>query len=136
MTYFKESVIVDVLLDNMGKILLENIRVFAYHGCLNEEKLVGSDYRVDLEVKFNMENSIKSDRLYQTVDYVHLNRIVKEEMTKRSKLLEHVAGRVSDRIFLEKPEIEKVTVKISKLNPPIGGDVEAVSVKIKVKRVC
>lgn len=120
----------------MGKILLENIRVFAYHGCLNEEKLVGSDYRVDLEVKFNMENSIKSDRLYQTVDYVHLNRIVKEEMTKRSKLLEHVAGRVSDRIFLEKPEIEKVTVKISKLNPPIGGDVEAVSVKIKVKRVC
>ncbi|GET46085.1 MAG: dihydroneopterin aldolase [Capnocytophaga felis] len=120
----------------MGQIILKNIRIHTNHGCLNEEKLIGSDYRVDLKVKLGLEKSITSDDLSDTVNYVHLNRIVKEEMAIRSKLLEHVAGRISDRIFKELLRTEKVVVKISKLNPPIGGDVEAVSIKIKRKRFC
>ncbi|MDO4228285.1 MAG: dihydroneopterin aldolase [Capnocytophaga sp.] len=120
----------------MGQIVLKNIRVYTNHGCLQEEKLIGSDYRVDAKITLDMEKSIASDDLSDTVDYVHLNRIVKEEMAIRSKLLEHVAGRISDRIFKELPQTEKVVLSISKLNPPIGGDVEAVSVKIKRKRFC
>ncbi|CEN34176.1 Dihydroneopterin aldolase [Capnocytophaga cynodegmi] len=120
----------------MGQIILKNIRIHTNHGCLTEEELIGSDYRVDLKVKLNLEKSITSDELADTINYVHLNRIVKEEMAIRSKLLEHVAGRISDRIFKELIDAKKVIIKISKLNPPIGGDVEGVSIKIKRKRFC
>ncbi|WP_172918020.1 dihydroneopterin aldolase [Capnocytophaga canis] len=120
----------------MGQIILKNIRVFANHGCLTEEGLIGSDYRVDLKVSLNLQKSIESDELADTINYVRLNSIVMEEMAIRSKLLEHVAGRISDRIFSELADSKKITLKISKLNPPIGGDVESVSIKIKRKRVC
>lgn len=120
----------------MGQIILKNIRVFANHGCLTEEEIIGSDYRIDLKVSLNLEKSIQSDELSDTVNYVHLNRIVCEEMAIRSKLLEHVAGRISDRIFSELPDTKRVSIKVSKLNPPIGGDVEAVSIKLKRKKIC
>ena len=104
------------------------------HGCLKEEMLIGSDYRVDLEISADLSKPSKSDKLSETVDYVHLNNIVKEEMAVRSNLLEHVAKRIVDRIFLEIIEVEKVGVVVSKINPPIGGDVESVSVKLTYSR--
>ncbi|WP_242134110.1 dihydroneopterin aldolase [Aestuariivivens marinum] len=118
----------------MGIIKVENIRVFAYHGCLKEETKIGSDYRVDLEVKANLQPSAKSDDLRDTVDYVFLNRIIKEEMNKPSHLLETVCRRILDRIFSEDKLIIKAVISVSKLNPPIGGDVEQVTVKMVDKR--
>ncbi|GAA3588690.1 dihydroneopterin aldolase [Flavivirga amylovorans] len=118
----------------MGIIKVENIRVFAYHGCLKEETKIGSDYRVDLEVKADLQNSAKTDRLSDTVDYVFLNRIIKEEMEVPSYLLETVARRILDRIFNEDKLVKKATVLVSKLNPPIGGDVERVTIKMTDKR--
>lgn len=118
----------------MGVIKVENIRVFAYHGCLEEEKKIGSDYSVDLEVKANLQPSATSDKLSDTVDYVLLNKIIKEEMIKPSHLLETVARHILDRIFSESDLVEKATVWISKLNPPIGGDVERVTIKMTEKR--
>ena len=118
----------------MGVIKVENIRVFAYHGCLAEETKIGSDYRVDLEVKANLQESAKTDDLKDTVDYVFLNRIIKEEMAIASKLLETVARRILDRIFNEDKLVTKATVSVSKLNPPIGGDVERVTIKMTKKR--
>ncbi|WP_350286729.1 dihydroneopterin aldolase [uncultured Croceitalea sp.] len=112
----------------MGKIRLNNIRVHAQHGCLKEESIIGSDYRVDLEISANLTEPSESDRLNDTVDYVHLNNIVKEEMTIKSKLLEHVAKRILDRIFSEIPLVVGAEVTVSKINPPIGGDVESVAV--------
>ena len=81
----------------MGAIKLENIRVFAYHGCLKEETKIGSVYRVDLVVKANLNTYSKTDDLNDTVDYVLLNKIVKEEMNIPSKLLETVAQRVLNK---------------------------------------
>ncbi len=118
----------------MGIIKVENIRVFAYHGCLKEETKIGSDYRVDLEVKADLQNSAISDKLSDTVDYVFLNRIIKEEMDIASHLLEAVAKRILNRIFNEDKLIKKATVWVSKLNPPIGGDVESVTIKMTDKR--
>ncbi len=112
----------------MGLIKLKNIKVYAYHGCLVEEKKIGSDYRVDLKIKANLNTSAISDRLGDTVDYVHLNLIVKEEMAIRSKLLEHAAERILVRILDELPLVEKATVDVSKINPPIGGNVEMVTI--------
>lgn len=114
----------------MGKIKLKNIRCFSYHGCLEEESRIGSDYSVDLEVKADLKKSCKSDDLRDTVDYVLLNRIVKEEMSIRSNLLENVCNRILNRVLSES-FVNYASVRVSKLNPPIDGDVESVCVKIK-----
>ena len=118
----------------MGIIKLKHIRVYAYHGCLLEEGKIGSDYRVDVSVNANLNLSAQSDNLADTVDYVHLNKIVKEEMAIRSKLLETVAKRILDRIFLEIPLVEEAVVAVSKINPPIGGNVAMVTVEMSKVR--
>lgn len=119
----------------MGTIKISNIRVYAYHGCLVEEGKIGSDYRIDLSVKTNLKPSAKTDQLTDTVDYVHLNKIVKEEMAVRTKLLETVTDLILDRILIELPLVNKVKIKVSKLNPPIGGNVEMVSIIMKKNRL-
>lgn len=118
----------------MGTIRVTNIQVYAFHGCLTEEEKIGSDYRVDVAVKANLQPSAHSDELKDTVDYVHINRIVKEEMAVRSKLLEHVAKRMLDRIFAEVPIAMEATVEVSKINPPIGGNVEQVTIEMTLSR--
>jgi 7,8-dihydroneopterin aldolase/epimerase/oxygenase len=118
----------------MGIIKLKNIRTYSYHGCLIEEGKIGSDYAVDLEVKTDLRKSSISDHLEDTVDYVLLNQIVVEEMEIRANLLEHVAHRIIKRIFDEVPAISRITLAVSKLNPPIGGDVEAVTIEMEEYR--
>lgn len=114
----------------MGKIILKDIKVYGYHGCLIEEGQIGSDYHVNLTIKADLKKSAISDNLNDTVDYVHLNRIVKQEMAIRAKLLESVANRILDRIYNEIPLVNKATVRVSKINPPIEGDVEMVSIEM------
>ncbi|WP_395046895.1 dihydroneopterin aldolase [Flavobacterium sp.] len=118
----------------MGIIKLKNIRTFSYHGCLVEEGKIGSDYKVDLEIKTDLRRSSLSDNLKDTVDYVLLNQIVVEEMAVRSHLLEHVANRIITRIFAEIASVSRIIVAVSKLNPPIGGDVEAVTIEMEEYR--
>lgn len=119
----------------MGIIKLKNIRVFTNHGCLVEESKIGSDYRVDLEIEADLNKSAQTDELADTVDYVHLNKIVVEEMAIRSKLLEHVAKRIINRIFKEIPSITRIVIEVSKINPPIGGDVEQVTILMEENRL-
>lgn len=118
----------------MGIIKLTNIRVHAHHGCLAEESIIGSEYRVDISLRTNLKKASISDNLVDTVDYVHINHIVKEEMNIPSKLLEHVAKRIIDCVFSELEAVEKMKVSVSKINPPIGGDVEMVTVILRSKR--
>lgn len=118
----------------MGIIKVENIRVYAHHGCLAEETKIGSDYLVNLKVKSDLKKSAKTDNLVDTVDYVFLNRIIKEEMALPSQLLETVAQRILKRIFKEDKMVKKASVWVSKINPPIGGDVEKVTIKMSATR--
>ena len=118
----------------MGKIQVNNIKLYAYHGCLEEEAKIGSWYRVDVEVKADLSKSALSDDLADTADYVHLNHIVKEEMAIRSKLLEEVAKRILDRFFDEISMLKKAKVAVAKINPPIGGNVEEVVIILTRKR--
>ena len=115
----------------MGKLILKDIRVYAFHGCMEEEELIGSDYIVNLEVETDMHQPAYSDLLEDAVDYVLLNAILKEEMLIRSRLLEHIAQRIIDRILKQFPIVKNVEVKVAKQNPPIGGDVKEVCVCIK-----
>lgn len=119
----------------MGNIKLTNIRTYSYHGCLTEESKIGSDYRVDLEVKADLRKSSLSDDLNDTIDYVTLNKIVVEEMAIRSHLLEHVAHRIITTIFATIPSVSRIIVAVSKLNPPISGDVEAVTIEMEEYRL-
>lgn len=118
----------------MVEIYLKNIRCYSYHGCLNEESVIGSEYLVNLWVKGFLGESAQSDELKDAIDYVVLNKIVKEEMSVASKLLEAVAKRILTRVLKEDSRVKEVNVMVSKLSPPINGDVESVSIKLSQKR--
>lgn len=115
----------------MGKIILRDIQCYAHHGCLPQETLIGSPYIVNVSVSADLSKSCQSDELEHTIDYVSLNTIVKEEMAIPSKLLEHVAQRILDRICTTFTEVKKAKVCVEKLNPPIGGEVVGVRVCLK-----
>jgi 7,8-dihydroneopterin aldolase/epimerase/oxygenase len=115
----------------MGIIKLNNIRTFSFHGCLVEESKIGSNYTINLEIKTSLTKSAKSDNLNDTVDYVLLNQIVVDQMAIRSNLLEHVAKRIIDSAMDKIPALDYINVAVSKLNPPIGGDVAMVTIEME-----
>ncbi len=118
----------------MDRIKLEGIRLFGYHGCLDEESLIGTNYNVEITVWGNLGKSAISDELKDTIDYVAINKIVAEEMAIRSKLIEQVAERILSRLMREIKMIKKSKIKLSKLQAPLNGDVDAVSIIMKKKR--
>ncbi len=118
----------------MGTIRLKNIKIYAFHGCLIEEGQIGSDYLVNLSIKADLKHASNTDMLVDTVDYVLLQKIVREEMGTRAKLLEHVAKRIIDSILAKIEMVNEVKVTVAKRNPPIGGDVAEVSVTMNQKR--
>ena len=118
----------------MDKIYLKNIKIYAYHGCMEEERKIGSDYLVNLIVHADLSLSCKSDELKDTVDYVALLDIVKKQMKMRANLLENVADRVVIKIISQFPSVKKAVIKIAKLNPPINGDIDEVVIRREKKR--
>ena len=98
---------------------------------MKEETVIGSEYRVDLWVDADLTVASSSDDLKDTPDYVVLNQIVVEEMKVPSRLLEHVAQRIIDRIKLSFAGLERIRVRVSKINPPVGGVVQSVSVLLE-----
>ena len=118
----------------MDKIYLKNIKIYAYHGCMEEEKKIGSNYLINLIVHADLSMSCKSDELKDTVDYVALLDVVKNQMKMRANLLENVADRVVNKIISKFPSVKKVVVKIAKLNPPINGNVDEVVIRREKKR--
>lgn len=113
------------------KINVLGIKVYAYHGCLEEERKIGGNYVVDIHLKTKNSSALKTDKLEETVDYVDINLAVKKEMSIPSKLIEHVAQRILSRIKKDFNSVEKTKVKITKLSPPINGNVKSVSVVVK-----
>lgn len=113
------------------KINLHNIKVYAHHGCLPEETIIGGEYRVDVSVWFDYTNAALTDDLALTADYVLVKEIVYREMTIASRLIETVALRVHESIKREIPGVTRAWVRITKINAPTGGQVESVSVEIE-----
>ena len=112
----------------MGQILIENMEFYSFHGHYREEQIVGNKFIVDLTIETDMDIPASSDNLKDAVDYQRAYQIVKIQMEKKSHLLENIAGRIIDAICEEMTGIGKITVKVSKLNPPVGGKVGSVSV--------
>ena len=115
----------------MGLIQIENMEFYAFHGHYREEQIVGSKFLVDLQIESDMSTPAASDNLKDAVNYQLAYRLVKEEMEKKSKLLENIAKRILDAIYDHFEGVQKVTVKVSKMNPPMGGGrIEKVSVTL------
>ncbi len=114
----------------MGVIRLENMEFYAYHGHYKEEQIVGSKFFVNLVIETDMSRPAESDDLKDAVNYQKAYKLVKEEMAKKSHLLEHIAKRILDVLFQEMSGIEKVTVSVAKMNPPVGGKMDSVSVTL------
>jgi dihydroneopterin aldolase len=112
-------------------IEVNGIKIYAFHGCLPEEEKIGGHYLVDVMLNTNFTQAAIADDLSFTVDYVLINHIVKEEMAIRSKLIEQVGQRIFDRITRETKGIDFLRVKVTKLTPPINGDVHNVAIVIE-----
>jgi dihydroneopterin aldolase len=112
------------------KILVEGISVYAYHGCLEEEGKIGCNYLVDVTMETDFSEAAKSDDLTQTIDYVTVYNIVKAQMAIRAKLIEVVGQRIINELKKELKSLKKAEVKVTKLNPPMNGNVQKVSIVI------
>ena len=112
----------------MATIALEGMEFHAYHGCFAEEQMTGNTFFVDIYFDTDTSNAEASDDLTDTINYAEIYEIIKAEMHIKSKLLEHVGKRIIDAIKTRFPEVESIELKVSKMNPPIGGKVDNVSV--------
>jgi 7,8-dihydroneopterin aldolase/epimerase/oxygenase len=112
----------------MGIIEIEDMEFFAYHGCFKEEQIVGNRFVVNLSITADCQEAAASDKLSEAIDYQKAYLIVKAEMKQKSFLLEHVAARILNSLYLQFPQIIQATVKVSKINPPMGGQMKNVSV--------
>lgn len=112
----------------MGQIKIEGMEFYSFHGHYPEEQIVGSKFMVDLSIETDMSRAAVSDNLKDAVDYQRAYEIVRVQMERKSYLLENIAGRILDALFLEIKGVIGATVKVSKLNPPVGGKTAAVSV--------
>lgn len=114
-----------------SKILLEDIKIFAYHGALPEENILGTHYLINAEVYTDLWKASQSDNLDDTINYAIINDIIHEEMRIKSQLLEHVIGRIINRLSSTFPQITFIKIKLTKLQPPMPGEMKGVSVEME-----
>ncbi len=114
----------------MAKILLQEMEFYAYHGCFREEQVIGNRFLVDLEVNVDTTGAEASDRIQDTLNYQALYEEVKRAMATKSHLLEHLARRTLDTLAAKFPQIKSARLKVSKMNPPMGGKMRCVSVEL------
>lgn len=112
----------------MGLIQIENMEFYSFHGHFKEERIVGNKFLVDITIETDLTAPAKSDNLKDAVNYQRIYEIIKHQMETKSHLLEHIAGRILDAVYSEMNGIKKATVKVSKMNPPMGGKIASVSV--------
>ena len=111
-------------------ISLRNVRFYAFHGVMPQERRVGADFLVTLRVGFPLEKAMLSDEIGDTLNYAALYTVVQAEMKKPSNLLEHVAGRIADAIVKRFPQVTSIDLELTKQNPPMGADCDGAVVEI------
>ncbi|REJ80811.1 MAG: dihydroneopterin aldolase [Bacteroidetes bacterium] len=115
-------------------IELNNLRFYSFHGCLEEESVIGGHYTVDVKIFTDLDKQKIKDELSETVDYCDIFEAVKKEMAIRSKLIEHAAQRIAGSLLSINEKITDVEVCVTKISPPMNGDVGSVSVRLRASR--
>jgi dihydroneopterin aldolase len=111
------------------KITLETMKFHAFHGVMDGERIIGGTFLADISYTIDTD-AVETDRIEDTVSYAGIYDLIKEEMMKPSNLIEHVAGRIMKAVRNKFPQIAEITVKISKLNPPVNGEAGKATVTI------
>ena len=114
-----------------SRILIEDLKIFAKHGILQEENVVGTYYLVNLEIEANIWKASQTDALEDTINYAEINEIIHQEMAIPSKLLEHVIGRIFSKLEQNFPQITAMKIKLTKVNPPMKGEMKGVSIEME-----
>lgn len=112
-------------------VFIDRMRLYAYHGVMGQESIVGGEYEVSVCVSYNFTNAIETDSLADTISYADICDIVKAEMAIPSKLVEHVAGRIGKAIIAKFPLVSKVRVRVTKVNPPMAADCDGAGVEVE-----
>lgn len=115
----------------MAIISIEKMEFYAYHGCFVEEQKIGTWFNVDLSMEVDTAKAEESDNLDDTVNYQMVYQVVKEAMMQPSHLLENVARRILKAVNENFPQVSYAWVKVKKMNPPLGGKMESVSVEME-----
>lgn len=115
----------------MNKVVLENLIFHSYHGVFEEEQTIGGKFEVNIELETDFSQSMVTDALDGTIDYSKVYDLIAQEMGKKSKLIEHLGKRIIDVLYENFKEIHFIKLKISKLNPPISGEIGRVSIVIE-----
>jgi dihydroneopterin aldolase len=118
----------------MATISITGMEFHAFHGCFKEEQVIGNTFIVDIHIEVDTNEAEISDDLHKTINYAAVYGLVKKEMEITSRLIEHVARRVLDSITVSFPQISSAKLKVTKMNPPVGGKVEKVSVTMNYER--
>ena len=118
----------------MGVIEIEGMQFYAFHGHFEAEQIVGNEFRVDIKIKTDFNMAALSDDLKEALNYQTVFEIIQKEMEQKSNLLENIAKRILDSLYLNFPEIKKAKLKISKMNPSMGGEIGKVSVILTRKQ--
>jgi len=112
-------------------ITLNAMKFYACHGISTQETKVGNYFTVNISYVCPSEKSCVSDELSDTISYTAIYDVVKSEMGRPSRLLEHIAKRISTALKTAFPQITYLKISVSKINPPLGGEVQSVSVTIE-----
>ena len=115
-------------------VIISNLRFYAFHGVLSQEKSVGHNFIVSLRIDCDFSQAVLHDKVAGTVDYGLVVEIVKKEMAVRSKLMEHLAGRILYALFNKFPQVTNVSITIMKENPPVNADSEGCGIEISASR--
>lgn len=116
-----------------SKIIFDDLKIYAYHGVLPEETLIGTYFILNIEIHAHLWKATESDDLKDTINYAAINSIIHEEMKIPSRLMEHVVGRMMTRIKEHFPQITFIAIKMTKTSPPMQGEMEGVSVAFEKK---
>jgi dihydroneopterin aldolase len=115
----------------MSKIFLDEVKIYAYHGVLPEENIIGTYYILNVELHTDLWKAADSDDLNDTISYADINDLIHEEMKIKSKLLEHVAGRIISKVHEKFPQIDYIKLKITKTAPPMKGEMKGASIELE-----
>ena len=111
-----------------GKIHLQNMVFYGYHGNLAEENVLGQRFLIDVVLTLDVTEAARSDRLDATVDYQRVYNICRQIVEKeRMRLLEALANRLIDAVLEACPRVSRMDVVVKKPSAPLGGALDYVA---------
>lgn len=117
-----------------ARIVINGIRVFAYHGCTRREREQGQNFLIDLELEYDAGPAVSGDDLSLAVDYDRLaSEVHALAAENRYNLIETLAAAVGAHVMDVAPA-SRVLVRVRKPEAPLACEVEGIAVEMEFRR--